>query len=79
MVLFVRLFIGSNICVDLFDVDRSGSINLQEFAGLFNYINDWKRMFESVDTDRSGYIEAHELSQGIDTAPVHRSLYLSLS
>ena len=45
-------------------MDRSGSISLHEFAGLFNYINEWKRMFEGVDTDRSGFIEAHEFAQG---------------
>ena len=53
-----------DVCSDLFDMDRSGSISLHEFAGLFNYINEWKRMFEGVDTDRSGFIEAHEFAQG---------------
>jgi Ca2+-binding EF-hand superfamily protein len=48
----------------LFDTDRSGSISLHEFAALFNYINDWKRLFESIDRDRSGFIEEGELSQG---------------
>ena len=66
-----------DVCSDLFDMDRSGSISLHEFAGLFNYINEWKRMFEGVDTDRSGFIEAHEFAQG--TAAVYRFILHSLS
>ncbi len=54
---------------ELFDTDRSGSINLQEFSALFNYINDWKRMFESIDRDRSGFIEEAELAQGRRSPP----------
>lgn len=48
----------------MFDRDRSGSINLYEFGDLFKYINDWKRTFESIDTDRSGFIEFQELTRG---------------
>ena len=43
--------------VDMFDRDRSGQINLQEFSSLFTYINQWKSLFESIDRDRSGFIE----------------------
>jgi len=49
--------------VDMFDRDRTGQINIQEFSSLFSYINQWKSLFESIDRDRSGFIEHSELSQ----------------
>ena len=52
--------------VDMFDRDKTGQINLQEFASLFNYINQWKSLFESIDRDRSGYIEQAELTQAFN-------------
>ncbi len=48
----------------MFDRDRKGTINVQEFGALFQYINQWKATFESIDRDRSGYIEMAELQQG---------------
>ena len=48
----------------MFDLRRTGNINIQEFAALFKYINDWKGLFERIDGDRSGYIEEPELRQG---------------
>ena len=50
--------------VEMFDRENKGTINIHEFQGLFNYINQWKGTFESFDRDRSGYIEHSELSQG---------------
>ena len=47
----------------MFDRDKSGQINVQEFASLFNYINQWRTLFESIDRDRSGFIEHAELTQ----------------
>jgi len=52
--------------VDMFDRDKTGQINLQEFSSLFNYINQWKSLFESIDRDRSGYIEQAELTQAFN-------------
>jgi len=52
--------------VDMFDRDRTGQINLQEFSSLFNYINQWKSLFESIDKDRSGFIEHSELTQAFN-------------
>lgn len=51
--------------IDMFDKDRSGSINVYEFRDLFNYINQWKQTFESIDTDRSGFIEFQELTRAL--------------
>ena len=55
----------------MFDRDRTQTISMHEFNDLFNYINQWKQTFESIDRDRSGYIEFNELTQG--------SLYLQIS
>ena len=47
----------------MFDKDRTGTINMYEFRDLFNYINQWKATFESIDSDRSGFIEFPELTR----------------
>jgi len=52
--------------IEMFDLDRSGSINMHEFASLFKYINDWKSLFERIDRDRSGFIEEPELRQALE-------------
>ncbi|KAK3610676.1 hypothetical protein CHS0354_028061 [Potamilus streckersoni] len=51
-----RLMIG------MFDRDRSGTIDVIEFAALWKYIQDWKACFDRFDTDRSGNIDAGELN-----------------
>jgi len=51
--------------IDLFDRDRTGQINIQEFSSLFAYINQWKALFESIDRDRSGFIEEQEFTQAL--------------
>jgi len=48
----------------MFDRNQTGTIDIYEFGDLFNYINQWKALFESIDNDRSGYIEFNELSRG---------------
>lgn len=51
--------------IDMFDRDKSGQINMQEFGALFAYINQWKGLFESIDRDRSGYIEQAEFTEAL--------------
>jgi len=51
--------------IDMFDRDKSGQISVQEFGALFNYINQWKGLFEGIDKDRSGYIEQAEFSAAL--------------
>lgn len=48
----------------MFDRDRSGTIELQEFQGLWNYLSQWRAVFEQFDRDRSGTIDANELHTG---------------
>lgn len=45
----------------LFDHDRNGTINFNEFIGLWRYIEEWKRLFTTFDKDNSGSIEIPEL------------------
>ncbi|CAG8560627.1 11306_t:CDS:2 [Paraglomus brasilianum] len=50
---------------NLFDTDRSGCIGYHEFAGLWRYIEDWRRVFIQVDRNKSGAIEMSELKQAL--------------
>jgi len=52
--------------IEMFDLNRSGSINVHEFGSLFKYINDWKGLFERIDRDRSGFIEEQEFRQALE-------------
>ena len=54
----VRLMIG------MFDRDKSGTINFQEFGALWKYVNDWQTTFRSYDKDNSGTIDRGELKIG---------------
>lgn len=45
--------------------DNSGTINFNEFAGLWKYIEDWKRCFQAFDADRSGSINQAEMGNAL--------------
>jgi len=49
----------------IFDVDRSGTIGFNEFAGLWKYIKDWQNVFKHFDRDRSGSIDGGELRDAL--------------
>jgi Ca2+-binding EF-hand superfamily protein len=51
--------------MNLFDRDHSGFITFDEFAGLWKYIEDWKRCFQGFDTDHNGSINALELRRAL--------------
>ncbi|KAJ2952841.1 hypothetical protein O0L34_g7208 [Tuta absoluta] len=54
-----RLMIG------MFDKDRSGTINLEEFDKLYTYVNQWLAVFKTYDQDQSGSIEEKELGNAL--------------
>jgi len=51
------------LMVGMFDKDRSGTIDVYEFAALWKYIQEWKGCFDRFDTDRSGTIDCGELNR----------------
>ena len=48
----------------MFDVDKSGTIDFNEFAALWQYVTDWSDTFRSYDLDNSGTIDKQELTVG---------------
>ncbi|KAJ8722802.1 hypothetical protein PYW07_003982 [Mythimna separata] len=54
-----------NLMIGMFDKDRSGHINVEEFEKLYTYINQWLAVFKTYDTDQSGSIEEKELSDAL--------------
>jgi len=50
-----------NYLMSIFDIDGSKGIGFPEFESLWNYITQWRQMFESFDVDRNGKIDADEL------------------
>jgi Ca2+-binding EF-hand superfamily protein len=55
----VRMMIG------IFDRDNSSTINFDEFAALWKYIDDWQKCFRSFDKDNSGSIDRNELKNAL--------------
>lgn len=53
--------------VVMFDTDNTGTIDFNEFTGLWRYIEDWQRCFRTFDTDGSGNIDARELRHALQT------------
>ncbi|SAL98882.1 hypothetical protein [Absidia glauca] len=51
--------------VNMFDADNSGTINFDEFSGLWNYIEEWKRCFQTFDRDGSGSVDRSEMHQAL--------------
>ncbi|GBC07271.1 hypothetical protein RclHR1_07350004 [Rhizophagus clarus] len=55
------------LMMNMFDTDNSGTINFQEFTGLWRYIEDWKKCFQTFDADGSGTINFAELKNALRT------------
>ena len=51
--------------ISMFDNNHSGTIDINEFVSLFNYIEQWRRMFQGFDRDGSGSIDGTEFSQAL--------------
>jgi len=51
--------------INMFDTNLTGTIDVNEFGKLFQYINQWKAMFEGYDRDRSGQIDQGEFTQAL--------------
>ncbi|XP_012296008.2 grancalcin isoform X1 [Aotus nancymaae] len=53
------------IMIAMLDRDYTGKMGFNEFKELWAALNAWKQNFMTVDQDRSGTIEHHELSDAI--------------
>jgi len=51
--------------INMFDTNQSGTIDVNEFGRLFQYINQWKAMFESFDRERKGVLTTENFSQAL--------------
>ncbi|XP_034937581.1 peflin [Chelonus insularis] len=51
-----------NLMIGMFDKEKKGTIDLNEFQALYNYINAWLGVFRGFDHDNSGAIQENELS-----------------
>ena len=66
------------VLVGMFDRDQSGTIELHEFQGLWNYLSQWRTLFDQFDRDRSGTIDAGELNTGLSSRLLQQLGFLSL-
>jgi len=66
--------------MNMFDVDRNGLINFQEFCALWDYLAQWQEAFRRFDTDHSGTIEGHEMYGALQNFgyPLSRNLMMML-
>ncbi|CAG8748345.1 5722_t:CDS:2, partial [Funneliformis mosseae] len=55
------------LMMNMFDTDNNGTITFPEFAGLWRYIEDWKKCFQTFDADGSGTINFAELKNALRT------------
>ncbi|XP_050313222.1 peflin [Anthonomus grandis grandis] len=55
--------VACRLMIGMFDKDKTGTINANEFQQLYNYINEWLTTFRMYDKDQSGNIEEAELTQ----------------
>ena len=51
--------------IRMFDADRSGTINFDEFCGLWGFLAAWRGLFDRFDTDRSGHISLNEFADSL--------------
>jgi len=51
--------------MSVFDLDDSGEIGIEEFKPLWDYVKQWREMFESFDYNQDGIIDAAELSSAL--------------
>lgn len=51
--------------IRMFDTDRSGTINFDEFCGLWGFLAAWRGLFDRFDTDRSGNISLQEFQDAL--------------
>jgi len=51
--------------IRMFDTDRSGTINFDEFCGLWGFLAAWRGLFDRFDVDKSGNISLREFEDAL--------------
>lgn len=51
--------------IRMFDTDRSGSVNFDEFCGLWGFLSAWRGLFDRFDADHSGSISYNEFTEAL--------------
>ncbi|PHH70172.1 hypothetical protein CDD80_6177 [Ophiocordyceps camponoti-rufipedis] len=51
--------------IRMFDSDRNGTINFDEFCGLWSFLASWRTLFDRFDVDRSGNISLAEFTDAL--------------
>ena len=51
--------------INMFDTNLTGTIDINQFGNLFQYLNQWKAIFEGYNKDRSGLIDQAEFTQAL--------------
>ncbi|POR31980.1 Programmed cell death protein 6 [Tolypocladium paradoxum] len=51
--------------IRMFDSDRNGTINFDEFCGLWSFLASWRTLFDRFDVDRSGNISLSEFTDAL--------------
>lgn len=54
-----------HLMVRMFDVRREGKLGFKEFTGLWNYLAEWRKLFNRFDVDGSGRISIREFSTAL--------------
>ncbi|KAK4468438.1 hypothetical protein MN116_007644 [Schistosoma mekongi] len=49
----------------MFDKDINGTLNMQEFSQLYQYVQQWQQCFRSYDTNNSGTIDCKEFQTAL--------------
>lgn len=57
---------ASRSLMSMMDVDRSGSLEFEEFRNLWEILRHWKRVFQKFDTDKSGTMSTLELRSALN-------------
>lgn len=51
--------------IRMFDTDKTGTIDFDEFCGLWSFLAAWRTLFDRFDEDRSGYISFDEYTKAL--------------
>jgi Ca2+-binding EF-hand superfamily protein len=61
------------LIMSIFDTNRNGSIDINEFVGLWKYIKSWEGVFHHFDQNNNNAIDGNELEQALERFGYHLS------